>query len=308
MSRILVIWPSLLEGATIRELVTETAEHVGARFPEAQLEFIVADDSQGADTELNALAAEDSRLRIWTPNSRLGHQRGLIAVLRYRDSALSLYVVVVTMDADGEDRPSDIPRLIEPVLTGQSDLVRAKRGSRSVGNSFRLGYLFYRGLFRTLTGLRITSGNFAAARGSWWQGEVDSSIWNLSFSGALASVVGRTQDVDCARDARRVGRSRMNFGSLLGYGLMFALPFSLRIAVRAAVLAGAAAVVAALLIITVTVIRLFTTQATPGWATTVVFGAVAVVLMALVALTSSLVLYSATQSGRKDSGRFRSRW
>ena len=73
-------------------------------------------------------------------------------------------------------------------------------------------------------------------------------------------------------------------------------------------LAGAAAVVAALLIITVTVIRLFTTQATPGWATTVVFGAVAVVLMALVALTSSLVLYSATQSGRKDSGRFRSRW
>ena len=88
MSRILVIWPSLLEGATIRELVTETAEHVGARFPEAQLEFIVADDSQGADTELNALAAEDSRLRIWTPNSRLGHQRAGSAQCRLVELAV----------------------------------------------------------------------------------------------------------------------------------------------------------------------------------------------------------------------------
>ena len=97
----------------------------------------------------------------------------------------------------------------------------------------------------------------------------------------------------------------MNFGSLMGYGLMFALPFSPRIAVRAALLAAMATVIAAILVIAVTFIRLFTSYATPGWATTVVFGAAAVVLMALVALTSALVLYAATQTGRQDSGGFR---
>lgn len=35
--------------------------------------------------------------------------------------------VVVTMDADGEHRPEDIPRLAAPVLSGQADLVLGAR-------------------------------------------------------------------------------------------------------------------------------------------------------------------------------------
>lgn len=301
VSRILVVLPSLNEGVTIRALVAEATEACSSI--EADLEFLVADDSQGSDQALSELAAQDSRVRLFIPTSRLGHQRGLTAALRSIRDELPSFDVVVTMDADGEDRPQDIPRLVQPVLTNSVDLARAKRGKREVHQSFSLGYLTYRALFRTLTGMQITSGNFAAARGSWWHAEIQSNIWNLTFSGTLASISGRVVDIPCDRDARREGKSRMNFSALIGYGLTFALPFSIKIAVRAAVLTAAASVLAVIMILTVVALRLFTETSTPGWTTTVAFGAAGVVLIAFVALTSALVLYASTNAARSDSGR-----
>lgn len=304
VSRILVVLPSLHEGSTIKDLVAESTQACKDSIgPNTQIEFLVADDSQGTDQALNQLASSDARVRLFIPTSRLGHQRGLTAALRYVKEELPTFDIVVTMDADGEDRPSDIPRLIQPILANEADLVRAQRGKRSVHRSFTFGYLIYRGIFRTLTGMTITSGNFAAARGTWWHDELNSKIWNLTFSGTLASITGRVADIPCDRDPRRQGQSRMNFSSLIGYGLMFALPFSLRIAVRAAVLTAVAAVVALIAVVTVVSLRLFTDTSTPGWTTTVAFGATGVVLIAFVALTSALVLYASTMSGRADSGR-----
>ena len=301
VSRILVVLPSLNEGSTISAIVSE-ATHACSSL-NADLSFLVADDSQGTDEALNALASSDARVRLFIPTSRLGHQRGLTAALRHIRDELPTFDAVVTMDADGEDRPADIPRLVKPILDGDVNLARAKRGKRDVHRSFSVGYLVYRGLFRTLTGLRITSGNFAAARGTWWHDEIRSNIWNLTFSGTLASITGRVVDIPCDRDARREGKSRMNFSGLIGYGLMFALPFSLRIAVRAAALTAAASVIAVITVLTVIALRIFTDTSTPGWTTTVAFGAAGVVLIAFVALTSALVLYSSTNSARSDSGR-----
>jgi glycosyltransferase involved in cell wall biosynthesis len=297
----LVVLPSLNEGVTITAIVSEATAACSAM--NAQLEFLVADDSQGSDPALNQLAANDSRVRLFIPTSRLGHQRGLTAALRHIREDLPSFDAVVTMDADGEDRPQDIPRLIQPVLENKANLARAKRGQRDVHRSFSLGYLMYRGLFRTLTGMRITSGNFAAARGTWWHDEIQSNIWNLTFSGTLASITGRVVDIPCDRDARREGNSRMNFSALIGYGLMFALPFSLKIAVRAAVVTAAASVLAVITVLTVVALRIFTDTSTPGWTTTVTFGAAGVTLIAFVALTSALVLYASTNSARSDSGR-----
>ena len=299
MSRILVVFPSLHEGSTIAELVSETT----GLLPDHEVEFLVADDSQGTDPELNTFAQTNSRVRLFAPTSQLGHQRGLTAALREVKSELPGFDAVVTMDGDGEDRTVDIAKLISPVLSGEVNLARAQRGKRSVHRSFSLGYLIYRGIFRTLTGMKITSGNFAAASGTWWHDELDSKMWNLTFSGTLASINGQVTDIPCDRDPRRQGKSRMNFSGLIGYGLMFALPFSLRIAVRAAVLTAFAAVVAVISVVTVIALRIFTESSTPGWSTTVAFGAAGVVLIAFVALTSALVLYATTMSGRSDTGR-----
>lgn len=303
--RILVILPSLFEGPTLKTLVPEVSGAVQDAFSDTKTSFLVLDDSQGADLELVELAESRDDLEVWQPASRLGHQRANIAAIRALGSRVADYQAVVTMDADGEDSPEDVPRLLAPILNADADVVLAQRGKRSVGNSFRFGYLMYKALFRLLTGLSITSGNFAATRGSWWPLVASAGIWDLHFAGALASSQGRVERVLCDRRKRRDGKSRMGGAAgLVAYGLGFALPYSMRIAVRAAYLTAFAGLVAVALTLTVVLLRLFTQTSTPGWTTTVIVGAALVFLGSLSVLTISLVLSAVTQMNRRDDRVF----
>ena len=68
-------------------------------------------------------------------NCNIGHQRALAVGLselaeRQGDHAL------VVMDADGEDDPNDVPRLLKAYETGDRQLVLAQRISRSEGSLF----------------------------------------------------------------------------------------------------------------------------------------------------------------------------
>lgn len=305
MAKVLVVLPSLGEGVTLKELIPEIRAAVVQRFPSVEVSFLVLDDSLGADPALNELADFESGMRVWQPAVRLGHQRANIAALRALGPRVSEYDAIVTMDADGEDAPADVARLLTPLLEGDASVVLAQRGKRSAPSSFRLGYLLYRGLFRLLTGLSITSGNFAATRGGWWPSVVGAGVWDLHFAGALASVQGRVVRVVCDRQPRRDGSSRMGgTAGLVAYGLGFALPYSMRIAVRAAYLTAVAGLVAASLTVIVVSLRLFTQTSTPGWTTTVIVGAALVFLGSLSVLTISLVLSAVTQMSRRDDAVF----
>jgi glycosyltransferase involved in cell wall biosynthesis len=67
--------------------------------------------------------------------------------------------VVVTMDADGQHRPEELERVVEPVLSGRADLSQGSRilGSAQPGAFAReMGIAFFNRFVRVLTGLRIT--------------------------------------------------------------------------------------------------------------------------------------------------------
>lgn len=75
---------------------------------------------------------------------------------------------MVTLDADGEDRPSDLPRLLEPLLQDPSNtrtVALALRTKRRGSVSFKILYLTFRILFRSLTGIVVRSNNYVAFRG-----------------------------------------------------------------------------------------------------------------------------------------------
>lgn len=305
MAKVLVILPSLNEGVTLETLIPEIRTAIVQRFIGTEVAFLVVDDSLGQDQALTALATFEPGLKVWQPAVRLGHQRANVAALRALGLRVGDYQAIVTMDADGEDAPADVARLLVPVLNGDASVVLAQRGKRSAPSSFRVGYLLYRGLFRLLTGLSITSGNFAATRGSWWPAVIGAGVWDLHFAGALASVQGRVEAITCDRQPRRGGASRMGgTAGLVAYGLGFALPYSMRIAVRAAYLTALAGLVAASLTVVVVVLRLFTQSSTPGWTTTVIVGAALVFLGSLSVLTISLVLSAVTQMSRRDDEVF----
>jgi hypothetical protein len=99
--------------------------------------------------------------------------RGGGAALRtgYRLMADSGAEVVVTLDADGQHLPSEMERLVEPVLRGQVDVAH---GSRVLGESERgqtsreLGIVFFNRLVSLITRTHVTdcSNGYRAVRAS----------------------------------------------------------------------------------------------------------------------------------------------
>lgn len=78
--------------------------------------------------------------------------------------------IVVTMDADGQHRPEELPRLIEPILSGEADYVQGSRylGEYDDSGGVRdLGIRAFTTLINTTSGAGITdcTNGFRAIRG-----------------------------------------------------------------------------------------------------------------------------------------------
>ncbi len=199
------------------------------------VKFVVIDDAAGHDPEIAQLA-ELADVQVITPPYNLGgHQACLVYGLRTLRGTVAADDLVVTMDADGEDRPVDLPALLAPLLANPTDgrrIVLARRTRRHEGFAFQLGYQVFRLLFRVLTGTAIQTGSFIAYRGRI----VDDLIFHPGFDRCYASTFLalplRRYEVPIERGVRHAGRSRVGGVGLVHHALRLLLPFGSRIAVR----------------------------------------------------------------------------
>lgn len=262
------------------------------------LRFVVLDDTAGQDERIEELRRHPD-VTILRPPFNLGHQRAIVYALRKILPRVGDEDAVVTLDADGEDRPEDLPRLLAP-LEGDSGLRQevalARRTRRRESFSFKLMYLLFRFLFRSLTGATVRSGNFAAMPGALAKRMLLHPSFDLSYSSALLALDVPSEQVPCERGERYEGRSKMTFGRLSMHGLRMLMPFTDRIAIRALGLFVVSLVLGALLALVVVGIRLFSNSAVPGWASFTVLGALLVSLVALGNFVSLFVLFSQTRA------------
>jgi glycosyltransferase involved in cell wall biosynthesis len=256
-----------------------------------QVHFVVVDDTAGQDREIESLRQLD-RVRVLRPPFNLGHQRAIVYGLRKALPEIADEDTVVTLDADGEDRPEDLPRLLDAVAeSGGSRLALALRTKRRESLSFKLGYRFFRLLFRTLTGATVRSGNFAAIPGSAAKQALLHPIFDLSYSSAILALDLPITYVPCERGERYEGRSKMTYGKLAMHGLRMMMPFTDRIAIRSLALFFVSLVSGALLALFVIVLKLLG-ETIPGWASFTVLGAVIVSLVALGNFVTLFVIFS----------------
>ena len=157
------------------------------------------------------------------------------------------------MDSDGEDKPSDVPVLLEVLHAGSSDVVFAGRLQRSESTTFRAGYGLYRFLHRVLTGVPVRFGNFSAIR----RDAVRQLVWNAALWNHYAAAVVRSrlgyEVVPTARGERYEGKSTLNFSQLVAHGLgalsVFSETITARIFVLVAVLSALAVLCFAVLVV-----------------------------------------------------------
>lgn len=172
----------------------------------------------------------------------LGHQRAITAGLCYAEENTRADLIVV-MDADGEDSPTDVVRLINLSQLNPEFIIVAERAKRNESAGFKFGYLIYRAAFRVLTGSGLPFGNFALLpRNAITQLVYDSNCWN-HFAASILKSKYPLLLVPTNRGKRYFGKSHMNFNSLTLHGLSAMSVMSDRIMVR--------------LIVTVTSITIF---------------------------------------------------
>jgi polyisoprenyl-phosphate glycosyltransferase len=214
-----------------------------------ELRFLVVDDSAGTDKDVSRLR-DLADVELIVAPFNLGHQRAIVDALRLLVERIDDDDTVVTMDSDGEDQPSDVPRLLDALTQDDAALALAQRTQRSESLPFRVMYAVYRLAFRLLTGTTVRSGNFAAQTGNSLKTTIGHPTFDLCYSSSLLALRRPTVMVPCARGARFAGTSRMNAQSLMAHGVRMLLPFAERIAVRAMVLASlAVAALAPLLLV-----------------------------------------------------------
>lgn len=197
--------------------------------------IVIIDDGSETPAPTAELAERRSSLAsvaILRLRTNLGHQRAIATSLAWIDANAECDAVLV-MDGDGEDSPTDIPRLIECYQqSGCTRVVFAERQRRSEGIVFQAFYHLYRAAHWVLTGIGVRVGNFSLIpRDQLHRLVVVSDLWN-HYAAAVFKARLPTAMVPTARSRRLDGVPKMNFTQLVVHGLSAISVFRDRVGVR----------------------------------------------------------------------------
>lgn len=268
--------------------------------PFARVEFVAVDDTGDLDPEIGRLRELDD-VTVIEPPFNLGHQRALVYALRTLARRMEDEDFIVTLDADGEDRPSDLLRILAPLLAEPCDTRRvalALRTRRRESLPFKVLYFLFRILFRSLTGTVVRSGNFVAYRGWLARRLLFHPHFDLCYSSTFISLNLHTELVPAERGLRYTGRSRMGYSRLLKHGVSMLMPFTDRIAIRALIAFSLAFGLSGLFLLTAFLLGLVHGTAVPGWAIAV---PLIIMFLSFVAVGNFVLLFAAFAQSRGTS-------
>jgi hypothetical protein len=189
------------------------------------------------------------------------------------------------MDCDGEDRPADIPCLLDEYDQHPDAIIFAQRARRSEGFLFRLFYKLFKLIFQGLTGGAISFGNFCLIPPEYLERIVYfQEIWNHFAAGIMRSNL-KWRTISTDRGKRYAGKSHMNLVSLVLHGLSAISVYTEIVYIRLIFLSFFVIILDIIGFLVLLYIKYFTLLAIPGWGTSVAIGLVLVMLQAILFLT-----------------------
>jgi len=148
---ILVVIAALDEEESLGEVLSAIPAEVEGR----AVETLVVDD--GSTDGTTPVAEKFDRVRVVRLERNCGH--GVALRLGYRLAAEHGAEFIVTLDADMQWDPAEMPVVLPPLLSGEADFVIGSRvlGTAETDDSFRsAGVHVFATLVSTLTGVKVT--------------------------------------------------------------------------------------------------------------------------------------------------------
>jgi glycosyltransferase involved in cell wall biosynthesis len=212
--RTLVVIPAYNEAATIGTVL----ERLRAAAPGVD-RLVVTDGSR--DGTADAVRSQGERHLELVCNVGYGRalQAGILYAMRHG------YDVVVTIDADGQHDPRDVPRLVEALEATGADVVIGSRfaGTRSYSGPFgrRIGQATFSLLTRLLMGQRIydTTSGLKAMRASACEVALEGRFldFHTEVLVRLRMLGFRIAELPIVVQERTAGRTMYSFMSAIAY-------------------------------------------------------------------------------------------
>ena len=297
---VVVVMPLRDDWSSAAELIRRLDQAISS-YPCALHVLLVDDGSaQGCNSaDFQSDFAVVRTIRILRLRRNLGHQRAIAIGLAHIDQTAACDAVLV-MDADGEDTPEGALQLLRAFSDqGRAQAIFAERSRRVESILFRTFYRIYKSLHRVLTGISVRVGNFSILPRAHLSTIVTvPELWNHYAAAVFRSGLPLTL-IPIPRGYRIAGKSRMNFVALVTHGLSAISVFGDIVGVRLLIGSLVGSLLAIVGILVVIMIRLFTNQAIPGWATYAT-GILAIILVQFITIATSftfMILSTRTNLG-----------
>ncbi|MBR6114758.1 MAG: glycosyltransferase family 2 protein [Oscillospiraceae bacterium] len=219
-----IVVPCYNEQEALPLFYEEAARVIGGM--DEPCEFILVNDGSADDTlkVMRELADRDSRVKYISLSRNFGKEAAMYAGLC---NAGGDYVAV--MDADLQDPPSLLPRMLELLRGGEYDCVATRRADRKGEPPVRSWFArqFYR-LINRITDAEIVDGarDFRLMRRSMAEAIISLSEYNRFSKGIFGWVGFRTYWISYDNIERVAGQTKWSFWKLFVYALDGIISFS----------------------------------------------------------------------------------
>lgn len=274
---IVILTPVYNDWESFSVLVEKIDEVLGENELRAR---VVAVNDGSSDSFAGFPAGRDFRaideVEILSLTRNFGHQKAL-AIGLHEISARGGFSQVIVMDADGEDRPEDIPALIERAQES-GKIVCARRSKRSEGFLFVFFYHIFKSMFKLATSRVMDFGNFSILS----QVHLKKLLFFNEIWSHLPATIMKSripyETLSTVRGVRYNGESKMNFVSLVRHGLSGMLVFGDIAGLRAVIASVFLILFCIFFLILLVCMKFFTDWSIPGWTSYLVVLTISVML------------------------------
>lgn len=268
--------------------------------PNYQIQFLCVDDCSSTPYDFDS---ETTPIRKICLNRNEGHQKAIALGIAYAVSKISFDKLVI-IDADGEDDPLDIKRLLNHYK--DDAVVFAKRKRRTETLVFKLFYRSYKVLFYLLTGKKIAFGNFSLLSRKTARKLTHDRDLFINYSSCILNNKIQFVLVDTNRSTRYFGKSKMNYHGLILHGLGAISIHIERVSTRLLMISSFTGITALICILVVLYIKIFTNNAIPGWATNFISSLILIIFQTIIMslLLTFIILNRKTQKAAIPFGDY----
>ena len=230
MKRIIILLPVFNDWESLKKLLIGIENSI-QKFPDVNIECFVVNDASTIAKPVFVKPKKIKSLKILNMKENRGHARCNAFGIRYIIHN-ETFDHLILMDADGEDRPSELESLIKKALKNPDYSVVAKRIKRSEGLSFRFLYSMHKFITYLFTGKKINFGNYTCLTNK--DAEIISSkpsLWS-SYSGTVKKNLSNLLEIDSIRGMRYFGPSKMSLFNLIIHSFSIIAVFKLQVLIR----------------------------------------------------------------------------